>query len=329
MSMDTRLLQSWLELPPGPWPPPPSDLLGLPILADAAEAERRALKLMSRLRPHQLIHPELVTEGMNRLAQAMLSYARTTAVVVANILPMTLPLDPVVSLDLPASHSVVPVPEVEPALVLDAEIVEMQRAPDIQARFLLHANQDVKRQAAPSATVVIPKLEARNEPYGPMPSDRRLAYRALRTLCRLEAAWEALGPFAGAPQEATTTPGRIFALCEAHEAFLVAWKASDVHALELRVVAAITIAMFEQPTAGTILRTLTADQRFHLATDWAAGRAELAAERSAYRIALGRRGHRGMLPHPATRVLQFVSIGPEWIALAAGLSILLLTWLRS
>src|SRR5436305_9477654 len=72
--MDMDKLRSWLGLPPGPWPPDDRTLLGLgtgPVTA--AEAERRALGLMAKLRPHQLVHPDLVTEGMNRLAQALLA----------------------------------------------------------------------------------------------------------------------------------------------------------------------------------------------------------------------------------------------------------------
>ena len=47
-------------------------LLGLtPGLSDPEEVERLVLDRMARLRSHQLLHPELVTEGMNRLAQAL------------------------------------------------------------------------------------------------------------------------------------------------------------------------------------------------------------------------------------------------------------------
>jgi hypothetical protein len=37
------------------------------------EVETRALAQMERLRPHQLVQADLVTEGMNRLAQALIS----------------------------------------------------------------------------------------------------------------------------------------------------------------------------------------------------------------------------------------------------------------
>lgn len=74
--MDVSLLRSWLELPAGAdWPPDPHDLLGFPPgPVDPGEAEVRALDRMDRLRPYQLLHPELVTEGMTRLAQALIAF---------------------------------------------------------------------------------------------------------------------------------------------------------------------------------------------------------------------------------------------------------------
>ncbi len=72
--MDTTRLSAWLDLPPGPWPPDARTLLALgPGPVSAADAERAAMARMAMLRPHQLVDPDLVTEGMNRLAQAMLA----------------------------------------------------------------------------------------------------------------------------------------------------------------------------------------------------------------------------------------------------------------
>src|SRR4051812_35759076 len=73
--MNTELILEWLQLPAGPWPPETRTLLGLPSHpVSLAEAEQKALDRMELLRPHQLRHPELVTEGMNRLAQALLQF---------------------------------------------------------------------------------------------------------------------------------------------------------------------------------------------------------------------------------------------------------------
>src|SRR5207248_9650398 len=71
LRVDHSLLRSWLGLPPGPWPPDHYALLGLaPGPCDAAAVERLVLARMARLRPHQLLHPELVTEGLKRLGPA-------------------------------------------------------------------------------------------------------------------------------------------------------------------------------------------------------------------------------------------------------------------
>jgi hypothetical protein len=70
--MNLRLLQQWLELRDGDWPPNHYRLLGLPNgEGEADEIEMRVLQRMETLRNYQLLHPELVTEGMNRLAQAL------------------------------------------------------------------------------------------------------------------------------------------------------------------------------------------------------------------------------------------------------------------
>lgn len=68
---DYRLLESWLGLPAGCWPPDHYALLDLPPdVADASLIEQRVLERMDRLRAQQLRHPELATVGMNQLAQA-------------------------------------------------------------------------------------------------------------------------------------------------------------------------------------------------------------------------------------------------------------------
>lgn len=69
--IDYRLLESWLGLPEGCWPPDHYTLLDLPPdVADASFIEQRARERMDRLRAQQLRHPELATLGMNQLAKA-------------------------------------------------------------------------------------------------------------------------------------------------------------------------------------------------------------------------------------------------------------------
>lgn len=70
--MRWELLHEWLRLPPGTWPPNHYTLLGLDTSETSLEQiESHAMERMERLRRYQLIHPEEVTEGMNRIAQAL------------------------------------------------------------------------------------------------------------------------------------------------------------------------------------------------------------------------------------------------------------------
>ena len=71
--MSREKLCTWLNLPATPWPPDHYALLGLSTgQGSADEIEQRVLERMDKLRQHQLVHPDLVTEGMNLLAQALI-----------------------------------------------------------------------------------------------------------------------------------------------------------------------------------------------------------------------------------------------------------------
>src|SRR5207248_9439813 len=70
--MDHTLIQSWLQLPPGSWPPDHYTLLGVaPGEGDVARIEQQVQERMQQLRKYQLTHPELATQAMNSLAQAL------------------------------------------------------------------------------------------------------------------------------------------------------------------------------------------------------------------------------------------------------------------
>lgn len=69
--MSHELICSWLGLPPDGWPPDHYRLLGLePGESDPERIEQRVHERLEMVRRYQLIHPEQVTEAMNRLAQA-------------------------------------------------------------------------------------------------------------------------------------------------------------------------------------------------------------------------------------------------------------------
>ena len=70
--MSHQLICSCLQLSPDHWPPDHYTLLGLdPQEVEPARIEHCVQERMERLRRYQLTHAEQVTEGMNRLAQAL------------------------------------------------------------------------------------------------------------------------------------------------------------------------------------------------------------------------------------------------------------------
>jgi hypothetical protein len=69
--MAHELICTWLGLPQGQWPPDHYRLLGVePAEADADRIEQQVHQRLEVVRRYQLLHPDLVTEAMNRLAQA-------------------------------------------------------------------------------------------------------------------------------------------------------------------------------------------------------------------------------------------------------------------
>jgi hypothetical protein len=90
MDNDRRQLRQWLGLTPqGDWPPSAEELLGYlcpqhtpqqTLALSYEELEARVLDCIEKLRPYQVKYPELVTEAMNCLAQALLlGWQRTSA----------------------------------------------------------------------------------------------------------------------------------------------------------------------------------------------------------------------------------------------------------
>src|SRR5438132_12730039 len=70
--MDHSLIRTWLQLPPGNWPPDHYTLLGLaPGESDRRRIERRVQERIERVRKQQLMRPDEATEAMSRLAQAL------------------------------------------------------------------------------------------------------------------------------------------------------------------------------------------------------------------------------------------------------------------
>lgn len=303
--MDYHLLRSWLGLPPGAWPPDHYTLLGFGAgVADAEAIEPRVLRQMDLLRQHQLRHPELVTEGMNRLAQALITltdpagktaYDAELGLAASTKLPspkFTRAVEP------PPSRSA-PLIVAEPVLddsPFDDEAFEIPDATDATQEIFVPAKEaagyplaesgplpprPVPALEPPRRTVPVAKVVAEPAPIelvvaAPPPSTaRRWIYTRLAQLRAARRAWERLGAILGDPQDPIDRPGRLLLLLEAAAAVRPHLPAlAEVMAGAERP-GAIVVAILNQPLMLDTLRRLLPDQRQALAIDWRRGQDEL------------------------------------------------------
>jgi hypothetical protein len=319
--MDTNLIRSWLDLPPGPWPPDDRALLGLPAgPVDAADAERRAMTLMGRLRPHQLLHPELVTEGMNRLAQALLAVTAT-----ASAPPRSAPAVPT-----PRPIAIDFQPEPPPAAA-----VSLEPAPVVPA-ILEPAADDVPivAEESPSAVPVLLRVDVLKpspgqrplpppvpvtvspDPVGPRPEDRRAAYRELAGLRGLLRAWDRLRSTLADPSAGLSTPGEVFEFLEGVQAVRAAAIHPGLDPGAVRDFAPTVAAVVRVPLPLAVFRSLVPAQRQALARDWAAGRSKVVTRSAALRLGVAR----AIPTRPtvtAAGLVHTMTRNPEWGLIAA------------
>jgi hypothetical protein len=342
--MDGNLLRNWLGLPPGPWPPDDRTLLGLPEHADPAEVERRALLLMGRLRPHQLLHPELVTEGMNRLAQAMLAVT-SFGVSKPTAKPQPVPSAPAVpipkgasapkpveafdfgpSTGVQAPAAPLSGPEVLDAepVVLDAEAIPAESGQNfgpVRRRYRSHSADQSLRSLLPD----LPEFEKPR--IGPTAGDRRKIYRELVGWRALLQAWEGLKPWMADSTVELDSPAAIFDFLEAIDACRKAQKHRGLRYLDWRDEAPFVQVLIDQPQTLPVFRALVYGQRQGLATDWA--RAKSRWEDVALELRLAIRRTVRDLPRPFIKSLfRWLAQNPEWLLGFASVVVILTALLR-
>ncbi|HEX4612537.1 MAG TPA: hypothetical protein VH092_30365 [Urbifossiella sp.] len=239
--MDPALLRSWLGLPDAtPWPPEPHTLLGLPPGPVApAEAETRALDRMDRLRPHQLLHPDLVTEGMTRLAQALIAFTEAP-----------------------------PLPPPPPAYELVEEPLPPRPAP---------AALDLPDELPPPAAD-LPLADDLPVSEDPGPAGRRWVYARLAAVRRAARAWNRVGLVLGDPDDPADTPARVMVLLEAVRGLRPLLPAVRGVMGGVDEPGGIAAAVVRQPLVLDTFRRLLPDQRVAVAADWRRGRDALRRE---------------------------------------------------
>jgi hypothetical protein len=320
--MDAGLLRTWLGLPPGPWPPDDREILGLADgPADPATVELRALAQMDRLRPHQLRYPELVTEGMNRLAQAMIALTAGGDTGAAppkprkHVKKKPKPVD-VLPDNLALSDSGVVVPVVEataPApVILDAEVVPVPEAAPVPAPAVpLDPGEPVPVPEPPPGAAYIP-------------ADRRAAYRELADLRRLIRLWDRLRTTLAVPGEPFATPAKVLLLLEV---------ADEIRTRGIQPfptpAGRDVVTILRHPLPLGLIRSLVPSQRLAVAKDWAQAAAEMRSEYDSIRRGLQRSVPRRWTNRLVRGLGRWLRTNPEWLLVLAALGLLVLGFARS
>lgn len=309
-------LRTWLELPPGPWPPDHYALLALPPGAsDLAEIEARVLDRMDRLRPHQLIHPEVVTEGMNRLAQALVCLT-----------------DPVAKAAYDRELGFAPAPFEVVDEVLEDEH-EAALAPRARQQNLPYEVPEPEPRSAgvlpyevvPEDTGASPLAPAEPNRLPRAKLKRRTIYKRLAALRRAIPAWEALRPVMGTPDEALSTPIAVLVFLRALAGARAALPGAEFALAEPPGAGGTVLALVRQPAALPIVRGLLPSQRRTVARDWSSGYALLLRERE-YLRALTFRTHVGR--RAGARFRHAIRQTPELLLAVLAVLVLLRAALR-
>jgi len=272
---------------------------------------------MEKLRPHQLKHPELVTEGMNRLAQALIGMmAAAPAIETAAPSPPPKPRRPAKprSKPKPEPPAVDFAPAVAPPLpppppvtvVLDAEVIL-----DAEA---VSPRRPANAPPPPRPVLPVPPLSVSEPPEGTnyFPTDRRKGYRELVFLRRLRATWGLLRSTLGDANEPLTSAEAVYELLSGARDLAGLRQRGEFDRV-VRGDAESVAAVAVQPAVLAVLRELVPSQRWGLAVSWDAGR--IAIERREKWLRVWMRESK-----PARRMRsgdgdlgEFLRANPEWV----------------
>lgn len=271
--MNTDLLRIWLNLLPGAWPPEDRTILALangPVTA--AHIEERALAQMEKLRPYQLVDPDLVTEGMNRLAQALIALtdeANRPLHASPPSIDREISFEVAESIDAPQLPTIIPL--VLP-VIYEAEIVRKpKRTPKNERK---PTTVELVETDAPEPTVEIPEPHLIPAGAAYVPTDRRKAYAELVALRKVIQAWEKLQPQFASPSEKLQTSAMVLGF---FESVAECRHAVAVHGNTewFEDHGGLVLTIVRNPMALSLFRIFVLSQRRELAADWANAAADL------------------------------------------------------
>lgn len=295
--MDTDRLCTWLKLPRGSWPPDHYAILGLePGTHDPVSIENRVHERMEIMRGYQLTHPELVTEAMNRLAQAMicLTDERSRAVYHAEFFPHLVPKAP--ETPAPAQVAAGAAVPVEPATWVDYVPAE---------------------PAIPSPEIVT-EPAVREERVGespPVRTRRDLYFRIAQTRQVLRL-WTRVGEYLNNPERRLTRPSEATDLIRHMQALPPLIQSLRSQLGDAGQPGYLVLALARQQLIVPTLQTLLPSQRQALARDWEAGRNFLQQYRSEIRLQLKAIRERGFWAHFFRLGRALLNSNPGFVLLA-------------
>jgi hypothetical protein len=361
--MDHGLICRWLGLPAGSWPPDHYRLLGLPRgERDIGQIEQEVHERMNRVRCYQLSHPELATEAMNRLAQALVcltdprsktSYDASLGLgdpvrppVPEPALVVTRPSAPLPPRPPePANKDLTPLPGVDsaPHVLIDWASARDAPPPSRQRTIVLAAEPPAPGPV--NGTVAVPETAPRR-PSGPTPilqsapadpvfetartsieakrglGTKRALYHRLALTRQLYRAWDAAGKYLGQPRRRL----------RAGEDIELASLLTELAEILAEFPAFLgqpgqpgqhVAALVRQQAVVATFKMLDVHQRDALAKDWIAGRTLLASHRQFLRHELQALRKRTWWGRTVRAVRAALNDHPGYVIAAVGLVALL------
>ena len=357
--MNRELICTWLEIPDAPWPPDHYCLLGLePGETSIERIEEQVHRRLESVRRYQLTHAEVVTEAMNRLAQAFVCLTdpaakraydiellgeaapepQSPAVAVQEAPPLAwlreapeelAPIESEGAEILPESQVEAPASSPLSAESVDAAPEEGQgRVPTTLAGPPLDATPpDIVIPEGLPGSAVLPAAE-KLDPAAAEASaararrgigtKRSLYFRIARTR-KLLAAWERAGKYLAQPQRRIARPAEAMELIR-----LLARIQSLLGGFPPVLGQAgqpgyLVVALAMQQAPVPMFQTLLPSQRDSLAQHWEAGRKFLAAHCQFLRREARARRKRSRIGRAARAVASFVAEYPEYVLFALAL----------
>ncbi len=320
--MDTEQLQKWLHLPPGTWPPDHYTLLGLSLgQGDADEIELRGLERMDRLRHYQIRHPELVTEGMNRLAHAMVCLTESESRRVYDTqLGITPPQVAVEAASAepeaarPPSSEPVIIPElVEPSPTVEEPPTEHPEADQTEAS--VQANLDLP---SPEITAAQARLQA-----------RRFLYQQLVQWRAILRVWNRLAPYLSDPSHPLRRRPDALALARALQDLAEALPEVEPPFGHPGTPGGLIVGLSRQTLLAQTFRELLLSQRQALAQDWEAGRRLLRQQAKTLRQQVRASRQQSWVRRVLLPIYRELWKHPEWVLMVLGIWALGVSVVRS